>query len=326
MTEQKYISLIVKDCNNELNKTEQKALGSWIDADVKHKKLYAEIKDDWEKSAAYKSELVIDKAKAWQKIESKISAAQETKVVSIFKYKQLFRIVAMLVVVFTATFFVKDFVLNKGFVTEQTAENETKSINLPDGSTVVLNENSSLRYKDIFSKREVSLKGEAFFEVTKDENHPFTVNVNKTTTQVLGTSFNIDAQQKGIIELALITGKVKFSNTKNNSVILNPGETATYNKQTAIFTKKKNNNENSISWKTNKLVFDNTNLIEVVKNLNDYYKSKISLKETQNTACTFTGTFENAKLEEVLEVLSFSLNTELEFVNNNYSIGAGDCQ
>lgn len=328
MGEQEYISLFVKELNNELTATEQKALGSWMNADAEHKKIYAVFKKDWEKVAAYKSEITIDKEKAWQKISSKISAETvETKVISIANNKKWLRIAAALVIGLAMSFFVKDFILNGEFVVEQTAQDETKSIHLPDGSTVVLNENSSLKYKKSFAERNVSLEGEAFFEVTKDKTRPFSVKANNTTTQVLGTSFNIDAQEKEQVEVALLTGKVKFFNNTNNSVVLEPGEIAIYDRQTAIFSLSKNNNANSISWKTNKLVFDNTNLSTVVADLNDYYDTEITFDTTEaNAACTFTGTFENEKVAEVLEVISFSLNAELIFTNNVYSIGSGDCQ
>lgn len=323
MTEQEYISLIVRDFNNELNSIEKKALGSWISKNEEHERISTAFKNDWEKAADYKSNLTIDKSSAWQNIESKIAIEKEIKVVSISHNKKWLRIAAMLVLALTTTFFVKN-IFNNGFIIEQTAQNETKSINLPDGSTVVLNENSSLKYKEVFNKRVVSLEGEAFFDVTKDKEHPFTVNVNRTTTQVLGTSFNMDAHQNGKVELALLTGKVKFSNTKNNSIILLPGEKAVYDEHTASFSMRKQNNENSISWKTNKLVFDNTNLLEVVKDLNDYYKTEITLTSS-DVNCSFTGTFENAAISEVLDVISFSLNAEVKLSNNVYSITSIEC-
>ena len=64
---------------------------------------------------------------------------------------------------------------------------------LPDGTTVYLNTNSKIIFPKRFekNKREITLKGEAFFEVTKDKNRPFIINVNEAQVEVLGTSFNI---------------------------------------------------------------------------------------------------------------------------------------
>lgn len=103
------------------------------------------------------------------------------------------------------------------------------NIQLPDGTNVWLNANTSLRYPMVFSKtrREIQLDGEGYFEVAKDKK-PFIVKTNKYDVEVLGTTFNVEAyKDKSDFRTMLYEGKVKLYNTKNpKAVYLSPGQTA----------------------------------------------------------------------------------------------------
>ena len=107
---------------------------------------------------------------------------------------------------------------------------ETRTVCLPDGSTVTLNHYSSLSYPEKFKsdKREVKLNGEAYFEVSKNKKHPFIVQTETIDVQVLGTHFNVDAYQNNPdVKTTLLTGSVAVSNkSKSVRVILKPNEIA----------------------------------------------------------------------------------------------------
>ena len=107
---------------------------------------------------------------------------------------------------------------------------ETRTVRLPDGTSVTLNHYSSLSYPERFKSdnREVELSGEAYFEVSKDPKHPFIVQTETIDVQVLGTHFNVDAYPDNPdVKTTLLTGSVAVSN-KNNSVrmVLKPNEVA----------------------------------------------------------------------------------------------------
>ena len=111
---------------------------------------------------------------------------------------------------------------------------ETRTVHLPDGTSVTLNHYSSLSYPERFKSdnREVELSGEAYFEVSKDPKHPFIVQTETIDVQVLGTHFNVDAYPDNPdVKTTLLTGSVAVSN-KNNSIrmVLKPNEVAIYNK------------------------------------------------------------------------------------------------
>lgn len=325
MTEEYYISLIVKELNKNISLEEKSKLKDWLSVDL-NKELYNSMLKNWDKAELYKSTYKANKNLAWQKIQNKISIEEtvtEKKIVA-FNFKKALKIAATVIVLLGLTFFIKDSFTSNSFVNIQTAKNETKDVILPDGTKIFLNENSSIQYAKNFIKRNIELKGEAFFEVAKDTEHPFIITADETETQVLGTSFNVEINENNV-EVILFTGKVKFSNTKNNSVILNPGDIATYNKQSSSFFKRNTTIENKNYWKTKKLNFENTNISDVVLSLENYYNVDIEFNSA-NKNCVFTGTFDDAKVENVLEVLSYSLNTSFYYNDDKYIINNFDCK
>ena len=107
---------------------------------------------------------------------------------------------------------------------------ETRTVRLPDGSSVMLNHYSSLSYPEKFQsdKREVELNGEAYFEVSKDPKHPFIVQTETIDVQVLGTHFNVDAYHDNLdVKTTLLSGSVAVSNkSKSVRMVLKPNEIA----------------------------------------------------------------------------------------------------
>src|SRR5690606_36556914 len=112
--------------------------------------------------------------------------------------------------------------------------NNVLSDHLSDGTLITLNENSSIVYQEEFTsnERHVALTGEAFFEVARDEEKPFIVDLpSETYVKVLGTSFNIKAfDGDSLVTVFVKTGRVEFGSEANN-IILTPGEKGVYNKQ-----------------------------------------------------------------------------------------------
>lgn len=111
---------------------------------------------------------------------------------------------------------------------------ETRTVSLPDGTSVTLNHYSTLTYPERFKtdNREVELNGEAYFEVSKDKKHPFIVQTDAVDVRVLGTHFNVDAYRDSRdVRTTLLTGSVAVSNKSNSEhMILKPNEIAIYNK------------------------------------------------------------------------------------------------
>lgn len=186
---------------------------------------------------------------------------------------------------------------------------ETRTVHLPDGSTVTLNHYSSISYPEKFKSgnREVELNGEAYFEVSKDKEHPFIVQTETIDVQVLGTHFNVDAYRDNPdVRTTLLTGSVAVSN-KNNSVrmVLKPNEIAIYNKVEQKLTRKAlENAKDEISWRHGEFIFDDLPLQEIARELSNSFGASIRISDTALQDYRITARFRNGEdLETILSVL-----------------------
>lgn len=197
---------------------------------------------------------------------------------------------------------------------------------LPDGSRVWLNEYSSLRYAEAFETRDVHLEGEAFFEVRRNETLPFRVLSRDVTTQVLGTSFNVRAySQQTSVEVAVRSGKVQVQ-ANSEQVILEAGEAARYQNASQALLFEKAADANADAWKTGLLRFEDHSLLQVVQILQRQFDTVIQLENNALENCRFTGAFEDASLDEVLQVLAFGLNLELHTRQDTLLLQGAGCQ
>jgi transmembrane sensor len=150
------------------------------------------------------------------------------------------------------------------------------SLTLSDGSKVWLNSASSLKYPVLFSasERSVEITGEAYFDVSRDINKPFTVKLNGLEVQVLGTEFNIKNYSDAMTPaVSLIEGSVKVQlQNKEGSVILRPGQQSLLNtSENKLQIKNSFNTEEVLAWKNEKFYFDNATIEEIMKEVSRWY-------------------------------------------------------
>ncbi len=198
---------------------------------------------------------------------------------------------------------------------------------LPDQSTVVLKEGSSLRFRKQFANhRELELDGEAFFTVTKDPNHPFQVETAGAMTTVLGTQFNIkEDKNHHKVEIHVKEGKVRFG-TDSKELVLEKGMSAFYNEGSGEVANLAFGSGNRVRWFEQKLVFNNETLETVAQDLSEYFKMDISVGENSST-CLFTSEFENSSWEEVKHSLELSLNVTFKQAGDKaWIIEGGNCR
>lgn len=145
-------------------------------------------------------------------------------------------------------------------------------LNLSDGSKVWLNSASSLRFPVVFTDntREVELKGEAYFEVSKDNNKKFSVRSGNQSVEVLGTHFNINAySDEPSITTTLIEGKVRVIELNTHeSQILEPGEQSKVDRNIKI---KKTDTQVDVAWKDGYFYFENADIKIVMRQLARWY-------------------------------------------------------
>lgn len=195
---------------------------------------------------------------------------------------------------------------------------------LPDGSKVRLNSNSTLKYPERFSgkTRNVRLDGEAYFEVVKNPEKRFVVSApHNVEVEVLGTIFNMNSYASdSIFTTTLLDGSVKFV-AESGSSALTPGEKIEYNVNTHERNISKTNGRTETAWIDGKIILNGTSFDDLMRILSHQFNIEIDLSSKKYKSYTFTGTFENQKLEQVLEVIGASSGIKWKYVkpdDNNY--------
>jgi ferric-dicitrate binding protein FerR (iron transport regulator) len=209
-----------------------------------------------------------------------------------------------------------------------TAEDNTKELLLADGSKVWLNGSSKIRYKEHFDtqRREVYLEGEAYFEVAKDQSRPFIIRAHHSTTEVLGTSFNVRAPlADDKVVVTVNSGKVSLYGARPaEKVMLVKGDRGVFSIQAGQVIKARNTDRNFISWKTGKIVFDNTPFDTVAAVLSRHYRKAITI-ERPMAGCRLTSTFEHQPLAGILEELAAMMSIVVKEEGNTIVLSGAGC-
>lgn len=210
----------------------------------------------------------------------------------------------------------------------QKSANSKKVVFLPDGTKVYLNKNSEITYDENFSdNRIVHLVGEAYFEIKNNSSSPFKVYSQLAKTEVEGSKLMVSSiAQKGYDEVYVVSGKVVVfdNNSDKNKLVLSQGEKAIIKSRTKIL-KQKNDDINFDSWKSEKIVFENTKLREVIITLEKYFAVSIEVNNPEVYQCRFTGTYEKSDINEILQVLAVTFNLTYNQKESKYMISGKGC-
>ncbi len=207
------------------------------------------------------------------RVESKLPS----KVISIFSQKSRYWHLTACIVIMLVTYFLIRLLLNDQVIVN--AGGQVAIIRLPDSSKVWLNVNSSLSYSKDFEERIVKLKGEGFFSVTKS-NATFTVITENSTTQVLGTAFDLNEEFDSIVTLTVAEGAVNFDykDSKGEKMLIQEGEKAVLSKTAGILISK-NVDPKFAYWRfdNNETVnYEETNPIRFLSNEYTWRKNEIN--------------------------------------------------
>lgn len=218
--------------------------------------------------------------------------------------------------------------LNLGNTTNAFAvrADEPLDITLPDGTIVWLNANTQIEYDDTFGTnvREVTLSGEAYFEVSPDLTKPFRIHLGKVTVEVVGTSFNLRGYPgEPDIILNVMSGKVRFGG--HDMIEVAQGNEAMYHISTGKSGPLTPLDPNAVAWKTRRLVFEDALLGNAARDLGRYFGKPIIIETPEALRCHFTGSFQDPELEEVLEVIGYSLNVTYRFEGERVILQGQNC-
>lgn len=188
-------------------------------------------------------------------------------------------------------------------------------LELPDGTKVWLNSFSELKFPIDFlgDERKVYLKGEAYFEVSKDADKPFYVVLDDMAVKVLGTSFNVNAyRDHGNVLTTLVAGKVVIQDTSGeNLAMLNPSEQADFLNDKVNVTRV--NVENSIAWRDGKFYFEAMRLEDIMLQLQRWYDVEVFFVSKELKEKTFTGVIRRDLMaEEILSIIEKTTRVKFE--------------
>lgn len=278
------------------------------------------IKAIWQNAGSLSDFDAIDLTKNWIALQAKINeSGQKAPLV-----RYLWRYAAAIVLLAVVTFLIMK--PREVEMQEMTASISPTNVTLADGTQVWLKDGATLIYPESFSAdaREVSLIGEAFFEVTHNPEHPFIVTAGDTKTEVLGTSFNINKGEGNLLELTLITGKVRFVKG-DQQALLTPGQKINVSVD-GMMLKSINSPTNFMSWRTRKLTFENTPMEAVLGDISRLYGVVLEIMDKDFLKCPLTTTFENETIEEVLDTIAALFNIDIQQNGQHYQLMGKGCK
>lgn len=329
----RFTSLCIKEITKNINEIEKKELDKLLNENNINKIEYNKLKEAWNCASPVKLKYEISEEEEWNKINSAIAEESFNKktnrnrfskiLESIFLPKvQAVAAIGTAVIIITAALLLLNINNTEQVIkTINTSNNEKLEIVLADGSVVNLNSGSKLEYYENFEedKREVKLEGEAFFSVKKD-GRPFIINTKNAITKVLGTKFNIWARAEET-RVIVKEGKVSLAESVgNNKVILTKDELSKVIKNNKPIEPVKIDSEYMLGWLNGKIVFNNTTLGEITKELERNYNIKIELTSPEINEISLTGTFENEKIDTVLTKICLALSLKYSEHDNVYKV------
>lgn len=325
-------TLLVKYLAGETSESENKQVLAWLEL-PENRKEFEKLKATWDMSVQTESMSDVDVDAAWKKVQKRIHEPKQTVIRNIHevpgyvqpKTNWLLRIAAVMIPALIISFLlwqyrkndVKQLAISSGISRiEQT---------LPDGSVIYLAPNSSFEYPEKFADdaRNVKLKGEAFFEITKDASRPFTIVLEDAEVRVLGTSFNIKAFSKEQTVVIVETGKVLFSAV--NKVELEKGDKGIMDSSGNI-SKSKSVETEYYSHKTQTLIFENTELKKVIEVINSVFSTEIIFENESIGNCRLTATFRQQGIDSVLEVIAATFNLDVSKEGEKFKLSGQGCE
>jgi len=336
MKNNKIHDIITKSILEEASSEEIVMLENWRRVSSQNENLYKECTAIWNVSANYESVDFQPKAESAYQKHLELLTKEESKVVDfipksadqvtnpksrtkLFTLRRVASIAALFVMVFGAMV-----VFNTMSKTTISADSGVLFASLDDGSSIWLDEGSTLSYSNGFGQnhRDIKLQGKAFFEVRRNEKITFNISFNDIDVSVLGTSFTIDTK-KNIV--AVKTGEVSVK-ADNKEVTLHADEKVIFENNAF---RQESISAEDVEWRNSKLSFNNAPLDQVIADINLFHDNKIVVaSDIKKLDCPFTArSLANASFDNIIEILKVTYDLETEnHENGTVSLIISDCK
>ena len=321
-------NVLVRFLNKETTEGENAEILHWVSQSEENKAAFRRVHDLWHLGKLKQLSSEIDMDEAWNNVQGKMPVRPaKTAFFSI----GLWRRVAASAVILLAVGFGSIWLDKQFFEEEKTAllqvevpPGEKSKLVLADGTRVWLNSETTLQY-DALHPREVSLEGEAYFEVEKDAGHPFEVTTaSGMKVTVLGTKFNLKCfPGEAEIETTLEEGQVEITGSfRRQSLLLEPGQQAVYNVENNKMVVRNVSVGLYSIWRNNELRFEDISFSELVVRIERWYGVEIKLDTKLNDNDRFTMTVKTESLRELLEMMKLTSNFKYEINGKKVTISA----
>jgi len=341
-----FLLLVTKKFSGSISSEEELLLQDELRTNEAYRTEYTYLEDFWKEKKMLPAEIRAQLTKVWSAIEKK-ETGKATGIDLIprrtsLSLSWLIKVAAIFILFASGVFYLFT-VLNKkagiahevlSVINKQTSDTSRTYLQLADGTKVWLNRSSKIAYNENFgqAKREITLSGEAFFDVAKNEKIPLVIHAHNIDIKVKGTAFNVCAYARDhFVETALIRGIVEVTDRNNpgKTITLKPDEKLTIpriaadslrslgvaNLETPIadaYLKESLSSEPTTNilpetaWMENKLVFYKTSFEAVVAKMESWYGVTITISNEELRSQRFSGVFDKETLEQALSALKLS--------------------
>ena len=209
------------------------------------------------------------------------------------------------------------------------ATNQIEDVNLPDGTVVTLDNQSTMEFSrgSLLSKsREVNLSGKAYFDVAHDKKHPFVIKTTDAVIEVLGTKFTVNSKRGFRTEVRVLEGKVQVAYIDQKPLFLTQNQKTSLLHFDNIPTIAPDSSKNRLSWIDQKLLFEKSNMKEVIKVLEETYHVRYLLKTPDFMECRISANFHRDSLSTVHQVIQATFGVEItQLDSKTFSIDGQNC-
>lgn len=332
-----YVDLIARYLSGNLEGQDKKELFDWVEAATANKAFFDEMVSLWAVSGEYREEpFNANLSDAWTQVEQGLEHSERGKVTSakiirMSNRHTWWRVAAIALLFLTAGLWWMLSEEAPQMIVIQTDAKEQLEWQLPDGSTVWLNENTTISYDSVFSDRLVSLEGEAFFDVEKRDGMFFEILSGEAKTTVLGTRFNVRAySEENHIEVTVEEGQVILANqvSKDNAVNLEAGDSGILNKSAKEVIKAEAPISNANAWITKQLIFEDITIKAAIPSLERYFDVEIKAENEAVLNCHLRIVFpEVPEIETVFTIIQEVTgdNVIFEEQNSGYLLKGEGC-
>lgn len=321
--DQEIEQLILRNLSGEASCEDIILFSDWLSSSVRNKESFLQIKKYWDAEVA--GATLQNPEATYKKLLERIRKSERQKVVRTLwiRYASAAAI-ALLIGISGYWMGVGKNITPVQYYSYITG-NSISSFELPDGTRIDLNKNSTLSYSSLYGEkvREVTLEGEGFFAVTKNKTKAFVVDLNGSKISVLGTVFNVKNYKKEDITTAtLVEGSIRFE-TPGQQVLLKPDQQLVFHKSSNQIDMKDISTELVTAWKSRLIKYRSIPFREFLDMLKEQYEIEFILSDEALANQKVTGSFDaNLTVDQILDLMKKNLSFVWKKQGDKYVINA----